>query len=63
MSIFKVLETLDYNYDDFLEVATRKLANENIGPRLTKFINKTARYEVFSRNIRDLIKISRLTRN
>jgi len=35
-----VLEISDYIYDNFLEITTRKLANENIGLYLTKFIGK-----------------------
>jgi Holliday junction DNA helicase RuvB len=61
LSRFAVLEISEYAFKEFTEIALAKLAKERIDERLARVIAEKVWNELGSRDIRDVIKIARLS--
>ncbi len=63
LSRFVVLGVPEYSFEEFVRVAVSKLGKENIDIYTAAFIAKKVWHELGSKDIRDVIKIGRLTSN
>jgi Holliday junction DNA helicase RuvB len=61
LSRFAVLEISEYAFKEFTEIALAKLAKERVDERLARVIAEKVWNELGSRDIRDVIKIARLS--
>ena len=61
LSRFVVLEIPDYTFEEFKEIAVSKLGKEKIGKYMAAFIARKVWYELSSKDVRDVIKVGRLT--
>ena len=58
-----VLEIPEYTFDEFTDIAISRLSKENIDERNARVIAEKVWNELGSRDIRDVIKVSRLVTN
>ena len=63
LSRFAILEMPDYTFEEFSEIAVFKLRNENVDESLARSIAEKVWNGLGSRDIRDVIKVSRLATN
>jgi Holliday junction DNA helicase RuvB len=63
LSRFLILEIPEYTYEQFRELAVRKLTNEKVDENIVSLIAEKVWQDLGSKNIRDVIKISRLANN
>jgi replication-associated recombination protein RarA len=63
LSRFFVVETPEYTFDEFKEIAVAKLSKEKIDRYTAIFVAKKVWYELGSNDIRDVLKVGRLTEN
>ncbi len=63
MSGFAILEIPEYTFEEFTEIAVTKLRLENVGVNSARFIAEKVWSELGAKDIRDVIKISRLSRS
>ena len=63
LSRFAILEMPDYTFEEFSEIAVFKLRNENVDESLARSIAEKVWNGLASRDIRDVIKVSRLATN
>ena len=61
MSRFVVLEIPEYTFEEFKEIAVTKLAKEKIDKYTATFIAKKVWHELGSQDVRDVLKVGRLT--
>jgi holliday junction DNA helicase RuvB len=60
LSRFVVLEVPDYSFEEFTDIAIKRLANEKIDLYIATIIAEKVWHELGSRDIRDVIKVGRL---
>ena len=60
LSRFAILEMPEYTFEEFSEIAVSKLRNENVDESLARSIAQKVWNGLGSRDIRDVIKVSRL---
>jgi holliday junction DNA helicase RuvB len=60
LSRFVVLEVPEYTFEEFTDIAIRRLAKEKIDKYIATIIAQKVWYELGSRDIRDVIKVGRL---
>src|SRR5438093_5786709 len=60
LSRFVVLEVPDYSFEEFTDIAIKRLANEKIDLYIATIIAEKVCHELGSRDIRDVIKVGRL---
>ena len=63
LSRFAILEVPEYSFEEFTEIAVAKLAKEKVDSHLAVTIAENVWNELGSRDIRDVVKVSRLTDN
>jgi len=63
LSRFVVLEVPDYSFEEFTNIAVKRLANEKVDRYIASIIAEKVWYELGSRDVRDVIKIGRLVEN
>ena len=63
LSRFVKLKVSQYSFEEFSEIALFKLRNENVDESLARSIAQKVWNRLGSRDIRDVIKVSRLTSN
>ena len=61
LSRFVVLEVPEYSVEEFTDIAIRRLAEEKVNTHLAIIIAEKVWTELGSRDIRDVIKVGRLT--
>ena len=61
LSRFLVLEIPEYTFDEFREIAVTRLRKEDVDKTLAVTIAEKVWNELGSRDIRDVIKVARLT--
>src|SRR5437867_3224490 len=61
ISRFVVLEVPEYTFEEFVDIALSKLTRENIDKRIAVVIAGKVWDELGSRDIRDVMKVARLT--
>jgi len=61
LSRFTILEMPEYNLEEFTEIALIRLAKVNVDKCITRVIAERVWNELGSRDIRDVIKVARLT--
>jgi Holliday junction DNA helicase RuvB len=62
LSRFLVLEIPEYTFDEFREIAVSRLAKENVDKYIASVIAENVWNELESRDIRDVVKVARLTK-
>ena len=60
LSRFAILETPEYSFEEFTEIALTRLRKEDIGESLARIIAEKVWNELGSKDIRDVIKVGRL---
>jgi len=60
LSRFVVLDVPDYSFEEFTDIAIKRLANEKIDLYIATIIAEKVWHELGSRDIRDVIKVGRL---
>jgi hypothetical protein len=60
---FVVLEIIEYTFEEFSEIAVTRLRKEKVDKYIAAVIAEKVWNELGSRDIRDVIKIGRLTSN
>src|SRR5437867_6363646 len=60
LSRFLVLEVPDYTFEEFTNIAIKRLAHERVDRHIATIIAEKVWYELGSRDIRDVIKVGRL---
>jgi Holliday junction DNA helicase RuvB len=60
LSRFLILKIPDYSFEEFTEIAIKRLANEKIDLYIACIIAEKVWHELGSRDIRDVIKVGRL---
>ena len=60
LSRFVVLDVPDYSFEEFTDIAIKRLANEKIDLYIATIIAEKVWHELGSRDIRDIIKVGRL---
>ena len=60
VSRFVILIIPEYRYEQFIEIASRRLRKENVNDRTARLIAEKVWHELDSRDIRDVIKVARL---
>ena len=63
MSRFIVLEIPEYTFEQFTEIAVRRLTKEKVDKQVASVIAERVWNELDSRDIRDVIKVGRLASN
>jgi Holliday junction DNA helicase RuvB len=63
LSRFVVLEVPDYSFEEFTNIAVKRLANEKVDRYIASIIAEKVWYELGSRDVRDVVKIGRLVEN
>jgi Holliday junction DNA helicase RuvB len=63
LSRFVVLEVPEYTFKEFTEVAVTRLTKENVDETIARVIAEKVWYDFDSRDVRDVLKVSRLTDN
>ena len=63
LSRFVVLEVPDYSFEEFTNIAVKRLASEKVDRYIASIIAEKVWYELGSRDVRDVIKIGRLVEN
>jgi hypothetical protein len=63
MSRFLILEVPDYSFEEFTNIAVKRLANEKVDRNIAPIIAEKVWYELGSRDVRDVIKIGRVVDN
>ncbi len=63
LSRFVVLEIPEYTFEEFTDVAIKRLAKEKVDTYIATIIAEKVWYELGSRDVRDVIKIGRLVEN
>ena len=63
MSRFLVLEIPEYTFEQFTEIAVRRLTKEKVDKQVASVIAERVWNELDSRDIRDVIKVGRLASN
>ncbi len=61
LSRFVVLEIPKYTFDEFREIAVTKLVNEKVDKNIASLIAEKVWYELDSKDIRDVVKLGRLS--
>lgn len=51
----------EYSFEEFIEIAISRLAKENVKEKLVRFISEKIWYELGSKDIREVIKVARLS--
>lgn len=60
VSRFVILIIPEYRFEQFIEIALRRLRKENVNERTARLIAEKVWHELDSRDIRDVIKVARL---
>jgi Holliday junction DNA helicase RuvB len=60
LSRFTILESPEYSFEEFCQIAVTRLLNENVAERMTTLIAEKVWNELDSKDIRDVIKVARL---
>ena|SRR6266498_5717151 len=63
LSRFVILIMPEYSFDEFIEIASRRLRKENVNECTARFIAEKVWDELDSRDIRDVIKVAGLANN
>jgi predicted nucleic acid-binding OB-fold protein len=63
LSRFIVLEIPEYTFEQFTEIAVRRLTKEKVDKQVASVIAERVWNELDSRDIRDVIKVGRLASN
>jgi Holliday junction DNA helicase RuvB len=61
LSRFVILEVPEYTFEEFVEISITRLAKENVNECIARVIAEKIWNELGSRDIRDVIKVARLT--
>ena len=61
LSRFVVLEIPKYTFDEFREIAVTRLVNEKVDKNIASLIAEKVWYELDSKDIRDVVKLGRLS--
>jgi Holliday junction DNA helicase RuvB len=61
LSRFVVLEMPEYTFDEFSEIAVTRLTKEQVDKSIGKVIAEKVWYKLGSRDIRDVVKVARLS--
>jgi len=61
LSRFVVLEIPEYTFEEFSQISVARLARENFRESIARFIAESVWNELGSKDIRDVVKIGRLT--
>ena len=60
VSRFLILTIPEYTFEEFIEIASRRLRKENVNECTARLIAQKVWHELDSRDIRDVIKVARL---
>jgi Holliday junction DNA helicase RuvB len=63
LSRFVVLEVPDYSFEEFINIAINRLAEENFDKYTSMLIAKKVWHDLGSKDVRDVIKVARLVTN
>lgn len=63
LSRFAILQLPEYTFEEFSEIAVKRLAKEDVDNSIAKVIAEKVWNELGSRDIRDVVRVARLGRN